>query len=109
MATIKDVAKMAGVSPSTVSRTLSGKIPVDSETRERVMNCVRQLDYRPNVIAKGLREGDTITAVQGFSVRTIDELNIIKNQYQAGDELDLTVFRGGESFTLNVILGEAAG
>ncbi|MCI8398860.1 MAG: LacI family transcriptional regulator [Oscillibacter sp.] len=59
MATIKDVAKMAGVSPSTVSRTLSGKIPVDSETRERVMNCVRQLDYRPNVIAKGLREGKT--------------------------------------------------
>lgn len=61
MATIKDVAKMAGVSPSTVSRTLSGKIPVDSETKERVMRCVRELDYRPNVIAKGLREGRTQT------------------------------------------------
>ena len=59
MATIKDVAKLAGVSPSTVSRTLSGKIPVDTQTRERVMNCVRLLDYRPNVIAKGLREGKT--------------------------------------------------
>ena len=70
---------------------------------------VESVDTASDAYAKGLREGDTITAVQGFSVRTIDELNIIKNQYQAGDELELTVFRGGECFTLNVILGEAAG
>ena len=69
MATIKDVAKMAGVSPSTVSRTLSGKIPVDSETKERVMNCVRLLDYRPNVIAKGLREGKTKNKIGRASCR----------------------------------------
>lgn len=59
MATIKDVAKMAGVSPSTVSRALSGNAPVDKQTRERVMEAVRALNYKPNVLAKGLKEGKT--------------------------------------------------
>nr|PZN10300.1 MAG: LacI family transcriptional regulator [Caldicoprobacter oshimai] len=61
MATIKDVAKRAGVSPSTVSRALSGKVPVDKETRERVMEAVRALNYKPNILAKGLKEGRTNT------------------------------------------------
>lgn len=61
MATIKDVAQRAGVSPSTVSRALSGKIPVDQETKDRVMEAVRALNYQPNVLAKGLKEGRTNT------------------------------------------------
>ncbi|NLO82360.1 MAG: LacI family transcriptional regulator [Clostridiales bacterium] len=61
MITIKDVAKRAGVSASTVSRALSGKVPVDRETRDRVMEAVRALNYRPNVLAKGLKEGRTNT------------------------------------------------
>ena len=40
MATIKDVARLAGVSTSTVSRALNGRIPVDDETKEKVMNAV---------------------------------------------------------------------
>lgn len=59
MATIKDVAKMAGVSTSTVSRALSGNAPVDKHTKERVMAAVRELNYKPNVLAKGLKEGRT--------------------------------------------------
>jgi len=61
LATIKDVAKRAGVSPSTVSRALSGKVPVDQETRKRVMEAVRALNYKPNILAKGLKEGRTNT------------------------------------------------
>ncbi|MBZ4646291.1 MAG: LacI family transcriptional regulator [Petroclostridium sp.] len=61
MVTIKDVAQRAGVSPSTVSRALSGKIPVDKETKEKVMEAVRALNYQPNVLAKGLKEGRTNT------------------------------------------------
>jgi LacI family transcriptional regulator len=61
MATIKDVAQRAGVHPSTVSRTLSGKIPVDEETRKRVLEAVKALNYEPNVLAKGLKEGRTNT------------------------------------------------
>jgi LacI family transcriptional regulator len=59
--TIKDVAKRAGVSASTVSRTLSGRIPVHEETKQKVMQAVRELNYQPNVLAKGLKEGRTHT------------------------------------------------
>lgn len=61
MATIKDVARLAGVSTSTVSRTLSGKIPVDEKTRENVLRCIKELKYQPNALAKGLKEGKTNT------------------------------------------------
>jgi Transcriptional regulators len=61
MANIKQVAKLAGVSTSTVSRTLSNKIPVGDATRERVLTAVRKLGYRPNMMAKGLKEGRSNT------------------------------------------------
>lgn len=57
MYTIKDVAKLAGVSTSTVSRALSGNIPVSKETKDKVMKAVEELNYKPNLIAKGLKEG----------------------------------------------------
>jgi LacI family transcriptional regulator, fructose operon transcriptional repressor len=55
MASIKDVAKAAGVSTATVSRVLSNNAPIRPETRERVMQAVAALDYRPNLIARSLR------------------------------------------------------
>ncbi|MTI96439.1 MAG: LacI family transcriptional regulator [Firmicutes bacterium] len=61
MVTIKDVALRAGVSASTVSRALSGKIPVDPATRDRVLQAVEELGYRPNVIAQGLKFGRSQT------------------------------------------------
>lgn len=59
--TIKDVARLAGVSSSTVSRALNGQTLVDEKTRLRVLQCAEELQYRPNVIAKGLKEGRTKT------------------------------------------------
>jgi DNA-binding LacI/PurR family transcriptional regulator len=61
MATIKDVAKLAGVSISTVSRTLSNKIFVEEETRKKVLQAVRELEYKPNIMAQSLKEGKTKT------------------------------------------------
>ena len=61
MVTIKEVAKLAGVSASTVSRALSGRIPVDPKTREKVLAAVKDLNYEPNALAKGLKEGRTGT------------------------------------------------
>lgn len=55
MASIKDVAKAAGVSTATVSRVLSNGLHVRSEVRERVMQAVDQLGYRPNLLARSLR------------------------------------------------------
>ncbi|TCL69393.1 LacI family transcriptional regulator [Hydrogenispora ethanolica] len=61
MANIKEVALKAGVSTSTVSRALSGKIFVDPETKKKVLQAVRELNYQPNALAKGLKEGRTKT------------------------------------------------
>jgi LacI family transcriptional regulator len=53
--TIAEVARAAGVSPTTVSHVLSGKRLVGAATRDRVQLAVRQLGYRPNVVAQNLR------------------------------------------------------
>jgi LacI family transcriptional regulator len=53
--TIAQVARMAGVSPTTVSHVLSGKRLVGAATRDRVEAAVRQLGYRPNIVARNLR------------------------------------------------------
>ena len=52
--TIRDVARRAGVSPSTASRALNGKGRMHPETRARVLRAAKELGYRPNVHAKGL-------------------------------------------------------
>ena len=57
-ATMRDVAKLANVSQSTVSRVLSGTsepIPIGEETRQRVMAAVTELKYQPNLHAGSLR------------------------------------------------------
>lgn len=55
MASIKDVAKAAGVSTATVSRVLANNAPIKPKTRERVLKAVAELNYRPNLIARSLR------------------------------------------------------
>ncbi|WP_237249096.1 LacI family DNA-binding transcriptional regulator [Spelaeicoccus albus] len=57
--TVRDVAKAAGVSASTVSRALAANSVVAAETRERIINVARQLGYRPNHAARGLITGRT--------------------------------------------------
>ena len=61
MVTIKEVAKKAGVSPSTVSRVLNKTAVVKDSTRKKVLDAINLLDYRPNFLAQGLKEGKTKT------------------------------------------------
>lgn len=61
MATIKDVAKLAGVSVSTVSRVLNTSGYVERVTEERVMAAIKQLNYKPSQIARGLVSKKTKT------------------------------------------------
>ncbi|WP_133767506.1 substrate-binding domain-containing protein [Amnibacterium kyonggiense] len=55
------MAAVAGVSPTTVSHALSGKRAVSEATRERIMRAIEELDYRPNLVASGLRKQRTHT------------------------------------------------
>lgn len=52
--TIKEVAKKANVSPSTVSRVLSDSSQISEKTKEIVREAISKLNYRPNVIARSL-------------------------------------------------------
>ncbi|WP_130838224.1 LacI family DNA-binding transcriptional regulator [Lachnoclostridium sp. Marseille-P6806] len=60
-ATIKDIAKLVGVSPSTVSRALNGSSLISGETRNRIQKAMKQLDYHPNSLAKSFATGSTGT------------------------------------------------
>ncbi|MDX9863845.1 MAG: LacI family DNA-binding transcriptional regulator [Anaerolineaceae bacterium] len=65
--TIKDVAKIAGVSAQTVSRVVNNHPDVADETRTRIQKIVKDLEYSPNIIARSLIQGKTNTiGVVGF-------------------------------------------
>jgi LacI family transcriptional regulator len=52
---MQDVAKLAGVASMTVSRVLNNSAPVTKETRQRVHQAIKTLNYRPNPFARSLR------------------------------------------------------
>jgi LacI family transcriptional regulator len=51
---IKDIARLANVSHTTVSRALNNKSRIRPETKEKILSIARQLNYRPNFIARSL-------------------------------------------------------
>ena len=57
MTTISDIARLAGVTPATVSNVLRLRGKVGPETRQRILALVDQLGYRPNLTARALVEG----------------------------------------------------
>lgn len=61
MADIKDVAKLAGVSISTVSNVMTGKKTVSPALEERVLKAVKELGYHASPIAQGMRNSRTNT------------------------------------------------
>lgn len=62
-ARIADVARLAGVSSATVSRTLAAPHVVAEKTRRKVMEAVRQTGYTPNIAARNLRVRKTMMAL----------------------------------------------
>jgi len=61
MVTIKDVAKVAGVSTCTVSRVLSNTGYIAPKTRDKVGEAIKQLKYYPNNIARDFKLGSSNT------------------------------------------------
>ncbi|TDB76442.1 LacI family transcriptional regulator [Micromonospora sp. KC723] len=59
--TLRDVARVAGVSHQTVSRAINGKGEIDPETQRRVLDVARELRYRPSRFGRGLVRPDVVT------------------------------------------------
>ena len=57
--TIKDVAREARVATSTVSRVLANSSKISEETKERVNEAIKKLNYTPSVVARSLANNKT--------------------------------------------------
>jgi DNA-binding LacI/PurR family transcriptional regulator len=100
--TMRDIALVAGVSQSTVSRVLNDvptRVPIAPETRERVSAAARKLGYRPNPLARGLRGASTM--LLGAVIRDITD------PFFAGAVEALSV--AAMSHGYNLVLGHARG
>ncbi len=77
-----DVARRAGVSTAVVSYVINdGPRPTSPEVRERVMRAIRELDYHPNAVARGLRARRSNTI--GFVVDDYNSLDVFVSPYSA--------------------------
>ena len=99
MVTIKDVAKLANVSPSTVSHTLSGKRPISAATKEKIYSAIETLGYVPSRNASSLRKGTsgiigcyTVDITESFTSRIIKGIE----QGLAGSDLSMLLVSGIE-------------
>jgi DNA-binding LacI/PurR family transcriptional regulator len=77
MATIEDVARLAGVSTSTVSYTLSGKRVISARTKARVQKAITDLDYRPHEAARALASSRSNILGLMAPLRTAVNVNVI--------------------------------
>src|SRR5450631_283340 len=77
--TIQEVADLARVSPKTVSRVINNEPRVRSDTRKRILEAIEQLNYRPNLNARGLA-GDRSFLIGLFCEKPGDYLS----NFQAG-------------------------
>lgn len=86
-----DIARMAGVSSSTVSRALSGSALIPEATRERILELARSLNYQVNVGAANLRKRSVQTVgvvVLGDSMQAISDPFILNLFGSVADALD---------------------
>ncbi|UWZ57061.1 LacI family DNA-binding transcriptional regulator [Dactylosporangium aurantiacum] len=80
--TMRDVATVAGVSTATVSKVLNDRPDVGAEVRQRVLETITRLGYRPNAVARGLRSRHTDT----IAILTDDLEGIFTNALMRGVE-----------------------
>ena len=80
MATLKDVAKLACVDVSTVSRALNNTSYVHPDTKARIFAAVKELSYQPNLLAKGLRQGKRNTI--GVVIPRLHDLKVAGCDFQ---------------------------
>ena len=98
VSTLHDVARVAGVSIKTVSNVVNEYPHVSAATRDRVLSAIAELDYRPNLSARGLRSGKT-----GVIGLAIPEL---RQNYFA--ELADSIIRAASRYKLDVVIDQTS-
>ena len=76
MATRADVARLAGVPPSSVSYVISNKRKVSQETRQKVLAAIKELNYHPNYMAGALSTGQSKMIAVSSATNSINDLQI---------------------------------
>ena len=71
MASINDVAKAAGVSKSTVSRIINDSPAISDETRQKVLKVMKELNYVPNSLARGLSNQQAFTVALLINIKDV--------------------------------------
>ncbi|QOR64623.1 LacI family DNA-binding transcriptional regulator [Cytobacillus suaedae] len=100
MTTIKDIAKAAGVSVTTVSRALNGYSDVNEKTRQKIIEISKELKYSPNTLARSLVMNKSKTIgllISGLNRGSIKdnftfEVLVGLNQYVGETDYDLVIF-----------------
>lgn len=76
--TVKDLAKICGVSRATIDRALHGKAQISEATRKRVLAAAKQYGYRPDLLARGLAKGKTQRiGVVAFDMKTAYSVQLL--------------------------------
>ncbi len=90
----KAVAAELGVSVATISRVLTRPDLVNEQTRNRVLQGIERLGYRPNLIARDLRRGETRTVLVVVPKLSPFFLEVLRGTEQAAEELGFAVLMG---------------
>jgi len=93
--TINDVAKLSNVSITTVSRVINNNYPVNKETKARVLKAIKELNYKPNMIARSLITKKT--SVIGIIIPGLTNLffpTIVEAIEKSSKEACYTIFLG---------------
>ena len=99
--TIRDVAALAGVSPSTVSRTCKNHPSISRETKEKVRQAMAQLGYEPNVPSGNGQASQLIGIILPPSSRDVYE-----NAFYLEAIRGISQFCNGREFVSNVVTGQ---
>ncbi|MCD2347061.1 MULTISPECIES: LacI family DNA-binding transcriptional regulator [Clostridium] len=99
MATINDVAKMAGVGTTTVSRVINNSPLVSNETKQKVLAAINKLNYYPSNLARGLATYSTHT-IGLIMDNTMDKVYANPFIYEVFRGIEKSVYEGGYNLLL---------
>src|SRR5215470_10874094 len=84
--TLRDVAKLSGVSFQTVSRVVNNSPDVAGKTRRQVLQAIEELGYQPNLVARGLKTGQSmVLEMVTFGVDTFVPRELMEALGRAAD------------------------